>query len=214
MIYLENICFDIGAYDGNWALSNVYNFDKIIAIEASFFAYEQILKKINNYKIIPLHYVVYNNDCKYITFHQCTTDNSLSTLNEDWLTNPKSRFYDKLYHNIELINKTISIDKLIEIYGKPNFIKINVGGAEYECISSLNTKIDLLCFKWISEFNEITLNCLDYLEDLGYTKFYIQDGYDYTFKPPENEFIYPILNAKILLLTKIDRIDEGMIWCK
>jgi hypothetical protein len=55
---------------------------------------------------------------------------------------------------------------------------------------------------------------LDYLENLGYTKFYIQDGYDYTFKPPENEFNYSILNAKILLSTKIDRFDGGMIWCK
>ena len=131
-----------------------------------------------------------------IKFYHCKTHHTLSTLNKDWFTNPKSRFYGERNNILEIICKTITIDKLIEIYGKPDFIKVDVECAEYECISSLNTKIDILCFEWTAEYNELSFKCLDYLENLGYTKFYIQDTDNYTFRPPENEFILSILDAK------------------
>ena len=96
----------------------------------------------------------------------------------------------------------------------PDLIKIDVESGEYDCISSLNTKNNLLCFEWSSEFSEISFKCIDHLEKLGYSKFYIQDKDDYKFIPSNNDLKYSIITTKILLLNKIHKQDWGMLWCK
>ena len=87
-----------------------------------------------NDKIILLNYAVCNNNGNDIIFYQADCD-VLSTINKDWLTKDISRFYNHPYREINC--KTITIDKLIEQYGLPDLIKIDVEGGEYECIASL-----------------------------------------------------------------------------
>jgi FkbM family methyltransferase len=210
----KSLCFDIGAHIGCWSTANIDKFDKIIAIEASPYIYD-VLKNNASDKLTTINYAVCNNDLKDISFYHCHAYNGvLSTTNKDWLTNPKSRFYDQRDNYIEITCKTITIDKLIEQYGKPDFIKIDVECGEYDCISSLTTKIDILCFEWAAEYNEMSFKCLDYLENLGYTHFYIQEADDYTFRPLEEDYINDISIIKNLLSNKIHGTNWGMIWCK
>jgi FkbM family methyltransferase len=213
IIKKKTLCFDIGANIGCWSLANIDNYDKIIAIEASSITFNDLLNNSNN-KIIPLNYAVCNNNCENINFYHCYSDHVLSTINKNFYDDPNSRFHDKRFYNFTTICKSITIDKLIEIYGMPDLIKIDVESGEYDCISSLNTKNNLLCFEWSSEFSDISFKCIDHLEKLGYTKFYIQDKDDYKFIPSDNDFKYSIITTKILLLNKIHKIDWGMLWCK
>ena len=202
--------FDIGSNIGNWSLTNIELCDKIISIEASPITVTRLVDNCKNDRIILLNYAVCNNNCNDITFYQADCD-VLSTINKEWLTSERSRFYNCQYK--ELTCKTISIDKLIEQYGLPDLIKIDVEGGEYECVSSLTQKVKLLCFEWASETNSITLNCIDYLYNLGYTKYYIQMEDNYSFRPEDNDF-YDINTIKIKLLNTIPKEDWGMIWCK
>jgi FkbM family methyltransferase len=202
--------FDIGANIGNWSLANINQCDKIISIEASPITFTSLVNNCKNDKIILVNYAVCNNNGDDITFYQADS-NVLSTINKGWLTNDTSRFYN--YPYTEITCKTITIDKLIEQYGLPDFIKIDVEGGEYECICSLTQKVKLICFEWASETNTITLNCIDYLLNLGYSQFYIQNGDNYTFRPQENEF-YSSDSTKTKLLNTIPKQDWGMIWCK
>ncbi len=89
-------------------------------------------------------------------------------------------------------------------------IKIDVEGGEYECITSLNQKVKMLCFEWASEVNDITFKCIDYLLNLGFTQFYIQNEDNYLFRPQDNDF-YTI---KKELSNTIPKQNWGMIWCK
>ncbi len=201
--------FDIGSNIGNWALSNVNQCDKIISIEASPITFEKLRNNCKNEKITLLNFAVCNNDCKDINFYQAACD-TLSTLNKEWLTKETSRFYNQPFS--EIICKTITIDKLIENYGIPDLIKIDVEGAEFECVSSLTQKVKLLCFEWASETNDITHKCLDYLTNIGFNKFYIQNLDNYIFRPSENDF-YDLVTVKSKLNKTIPKKDWGMIWC-
>lgn len=203
--------FDIGANIGKWALANVNRYDKIIAVEASPRTFVELQKNCINDKIIPLNYAVCKNDNEDIIFYDSRTD-TLSTLNKEWLTNPISRFYNHDSY-IEIMCKTISLDTLIEQYGKPCLIKIDVEGGEFSCISSLTQKVDLLCFEWASELKDVSINCVDYLYTLGFSQFYIQNDDNYTFIP-ENNMFYDIETLKYYLSKTIPKIDWGMIWCK
>jgi len=202
--------FDIGANVGSWAKANIHKCDVIIAVEASPITFNKLLHNCKNDNIILLNYAVCKNNGENITFYHANCD-VLSTLNKDWLTSETSRFYNEPYTPITCA--TITIDSLIKKYGLPDLIKIDVEGGEYECVSSLTQKVMTLCFEWASETNDITFKCIDYLNNLGFTKYYLQNGDNYTFTPNEIDF-YDISVIKHNLLNTIPKKDWGMLWCK
>jgi FkbM family methyltransferase len=202
--------FDIGSNIGNWSLANINICDKIVSIEASPITFNKLVNHCKHDRITLLNYAVCNNNGNDIKFYHADCD-VLSTINKEWLTNDKSRFYNRPY--TEIVCKTISIDRLIEKFGVPDLIKIDVEGGEYECVSSLTSKVKLLCFEWASETNDITIRCIDYLYNLGYTRFYIQAEDNYIFRPKDDDF-YDIYSIKSKLSTTIPKNDWGMIWCK
>jgi len=202
--------FDIGCNIGDWALANINNCNKIISIEASPITYDRLVNHCKHDNIVLLNYAVCNNNGEDITFYHADCD-TLSTLNKEWLTHETSRFHNYAY--TEITCKTITIDSLIEKYGIPNLIKIDVEGGEYNTVSSLNQKVDLLCFEWACEVNNITFKCLDHLLTLGFTQFYLQFEDTYTFRPKEDDY-YDIDSIKQKLKETIPKYHWGMIWCK
>jgi FkbM family methyltransferase len=205
---MVNLAFDIGANIGLWTEANLNKFDKIISIEASPITFEK-LKQCKNSNENLVNYAICDNNGKDIKFYHADRE-ALSTLNKDWLTDSKSRFFNDKYK--EIICKTKTIDDLIKEYGKPHLLKIDVEGGEYECIKSLTQKVDCLCFEWVAEMNDITYKCLEYLSVLGFTKFYIQMGDNYTFFPKTNVF-EDLSLVKEKLSKMIEKKDWGMIWC-
>jgi len=204
----NKLIFDIGANVGNWALQNISDTKTIISVEASITTFNKLLENVKNTSIIPLNYAVCDSIDDYITFYEAES-NVLSSLNKDWINGYKSRFNV----NCKPIKcKTITINKLIELYGVPELIKIDVESAEYSCIKSLTRKVNNLCFEWASEYLDMNLNSLNYLYKLGFREFYIQmNNDDYTFIP---NVYYSIDIIKNQLIKTLPKIDWGMIWCK
>ena len=200
--------FDIGSNIGLWALANIGKCDKIVSVEASPPTYQKLIDNCKHDRILLLNYAVCNNDGKDITFYHADAD-VLSTINKEWLTSESSRFHN--YTFTEMVCKTVTIDQLIAEHGTPELIKIDVEGGEYECISSLTQKVDVLCFEWASEVNDITFKCLDYLTTLGFTEFYVQFGDEYTYRPTT----YGTIDAaKVQLSNTIPKEHWGMLWCR
>lgn len=207
---MKQLCFDIGANRGLWALANIQRFDKIISVEASPITFQALQNTCNHERIMLLNFCVCNNNGEDITFYHADED-TLSTLNLNWLTSETSRFCNKSYKPIQC--KTITIDRLIEQYGMPDQIKIDVEGGEYACLTSLTQKVNTVCFEWASETNDITFKCLDYLESLGYKKFFLQFEDAYTYEPNENEYVSLDVIKSILQRT-VPKIHWGMMWAK
>jgi len=203
------LAFDIGSNVGKWALANSNRFKNIITLEASPSTYNQLVNDCKSPNIRHLNYAVCNNNGNDIDFFQSDA-NTISTINEDWLNNEKSRFY-KHANYTKITCKTITIDSLIDTYGVPDLIKIDVEGGEYGCVSSLNQKINMLCFEWASEVNDITFKCLDHLYALGFRDFYLQFEDNYVFRP--NEY-YGIEVLKSKLHNTTPKEEWGMVWCK
>ena len=209
--------FDIGANVGAWALDNLthHNVDKIISVEASPITYPKLCDNCaGSDSIIPLQYAVTNHSKETIDFYHAYCD-VLSTTNLKAFTNPESRFYQ--YCPVETHQvKTITLDRLIQQYGVPDLIKVDVESAEFECICSLSQPVETLCFEWAAETKDITYNCLVYLHDvLDYRRFCIQFGDAYIYRPIESDYVdYDTIKMQ---MSKIERSktekDWGMIWC-
>ena len=205
----QKLIFDIGANIGNWALVNISEENKIISVEASTCTFNKLVNNVSSYgNIVPLNYAVCDSTDEYITFYESESD-ILSSLNKEWIYGPESRFNCNYKATL---SKTITLDKLIEQYGVPELIKIDVESAEYSCIKSLTKKVNNLCFEWASENQDMILNSLNYLFKLGFREFFIQmNSDDYKFVP--NNY-YSLNDTKQILLSTIYKRDWGMIHCR
>lgn len=204
------LIYDIGANIGNYALSNISN--KIICIEASPITFKKLLKNVSKYpNILCLNYAVTNEHVDNITFYHCNAD-TISSLDYEWLSSSESRFGNYKNQITPMIVPTITIDKLIDIYGIPDLIKVDVEGAEYSVITSLTKKINTLCFEWASEWKEKYINTIKYLETIGYSKYHIQIKDNYDYKPSTYELNKD--DVIIFLEKSINKLDWGMIWCQ
>ena len=69
-----------------------------------------------------------------------------------------------------------TITKLVDAYGVPDYIKIDVEGHEIQVLQGLPDPcpIPSLSFEWCSEFKTIALGCVSHLEGLGYKQFALQ----------------------------------------
>ena len=127
------------------------------------------------------------------------------------------------------VNST-TVDNIIDRFGKPSLIKIDVEGYEYEVIRGLNQKSGQICFEWHEEGYDILLKTISHLRSIGYEKFgmigYMEEGDvfervtysekgDPYLEEPNEYFSWEELKEEMDTFCKPERrVDYGMIWCK
>lgn len=205
------LLFDIGANEGLWSVANQKD-NIIIAVEASPNTFYKLCENVKEYSnIIPVHGAVCDSAKETVVFYDAICS-GISTLNIDWLEDPKSRFYNQknaAYTKIEV--PTLKIDHLIGKFGTPDYIKIDVEGAEDVVIRSLTKKVDLIAFEWAAETRDVAFAVIDHLASLGYMYFSVQLNEDtYTYVP--NAFPYNSVSIRDYLTATTDKITWGMIF--
>ena len=162
-------------------------------------------------RVVCLNYAVTDAPALTVPFFYAPAGSGLSTLNkQEWFDDPKSRFYNQPC--VEEVAQTITLDRLIQTYGVPDLVKIDVEGAEDRVIGSLSRKVPTLCFEWASELRHVAFRCIDRLNDLGFTEYCVQLGDEYTFRPSAGDYTSDVASVKALLESTTDREHWGMIW--
>ena len=126
--------------------------------------------------------------------------------------------------------QTIILDTLIEEYGSPDLIKIDVEGYEYSVIRGLTQKAAKICFECHEEERDKLHNTIKHLIELGYTEFgfigYLEeenvferltfsDKGDPYLVEPRSYSTWEELKEDIERAFKPERrINYGMFWCK
>jgi FkbM family methyltransferase len=88
----------------------------------------------------------------------------LATLSEEWLQLAKEsgRFDQHKWDKTQPVLIS-TLDKSIQDFGIPSFIKIDVEGYEFEVLSGLSQLINYISIEFASENIERTLECIDYM---------------------------------------------------
>lgn len=162
------ILFDIGANRGDAVIAGLNKGYKVIALEPGPRVFKELVSNfIYNTNVVPLKFAVSDSDDSLVEFYECVED-GLSTIERSWLTDPSMPYEGKEFRTISAT--TITIDTLAKIYGSPDFIKIDVEGAEWSVFRGMTKKYGMLTFEWTINTIDEHIKQIDYLKSLGYKK--------------------------------------------
>jgi len=101
-------------------------------------------------------------------------DHVLSSFSKDFIerTTNSGRFANSSWDRTEACQIT-TLDALIQQYGVPQFIKIDVEGFEPEVLAGLAIPVPALSIEWVPEMPEIARSCIAHLASLGDYEFNI-----------------------------------------
>jgi FkbM family methyltransferase len=205
------IIFDIGGNVGDFTNKclEVYPNCSVILVEANDKLIQKLKERFLNKNVEVLNYLVSSVDDEDVDFFVCE-GHTISTASINWITS--SRFSKTHTWETKKTKKTITLDKLIELYGNPDLIKIDVEGYESEVIKGLSKKQKEICFEWAEEVFIDTQKVCQHLEKLGYENFGVLYNDEYLKKPKKySEWSQCEIHSNI----NPNRKEKwGMIWVK
>jgi FkbM family methyltransferase len=164
-----NLVFDVGSNVGTTVEFFSQKANKVIGFEPNPRLVEILREKFNNRNVI-IDSRGLSNEIGEKKFRIANAD-TISTFSEDWVNN--SRFTGGYSWNEGIIVDTTTLDSVIEQYGTPDYIKIDVEGYEFEVLTSLTKVLEntIISFEWAEEQKNKIEQTIKYLFNLGYEKF-------------------------------------------
>jgi FkbM family methyltransferase len=182
-----NLIFDIGFNVGEFTQTcfNKYKDCSVIAVEANPNLCNSVSQHFfTNYNFSLLNNLVSNKEGEEINFYISHNATGVSTASTEFMEN--SRFTKGSKHLGEnSINwaapikvQSTTVDSMIERYGMPDLIKIDVEGYELNVLSGLTQKANDICFEWHEEEKDNLYKILEHLQSLGYDQFGVIGWFD------------------------------------
>lgn len=167
-----DLVFDVGANQGDKSDIFLRIGTNVVAIDPDARNINVLQKRFwKNEKISIIEKAVGEKEGRNTFFiaSQGSSFNTLSTKWRDVLQNESvSRFDTPQQFNSSYDVSVTTLDKLIEQFGCPTFIKIDVEGYEVNVIEGLSHSVKYLSFELnLPEFLQEGLQCLSLLSDLG-----------------------------------------------
>lgn len=232
-----SLIFDIGFNNGEFveACNKIYPDHTVVSAEANIsLCFRARKKNFKNFKLI--NYLVCEIDNSVRQLHIDINQDGISTASEEFMKNSRfskgSKYLKENNSNWSHVVDvpTVTLDKMIEKYGKPKILKIDVEGYEYQVLLGLSQKVGKICFECHEEEKNKINMCIEHLIKLGYKEFgfigfldegdiyenltYSQSGDPYLVEPDK------YVSWKLLkddLEDSFDterRVNYGMLWCK
>ena len=170
------LIFDIGFNHGEFTNACFSKFPntQLVAVEAN----PHLCNKDNNDNFVLVNRLVSDKDDSDIDFFIEHNADGISTASPEFMNNSRFTKGSKYItttnnHNWSDAVKipSITLDKLIENYGTPDLIKVDVEGYEYNVLKGLTKQAKDICFEYHEEMDEEVFKIVEHLESIGYNNF-------------------------------------------
>jgi FkbM family methyltransferase len=167
----NSLVFDVGANIGNRTAMFAELGRLVVAIEPQNTCMKTLWSKfVSNPKVVLIEKALGANEGSGVM--TMANENTISSLSPAWIeaVQRTGRFKGGRWEDKRHVEIT-TLDKLIERFGVPDFIKIDVEGYEFEVLSGLSTQVPTLSFEFTPEYLGAAEKCLDRLYSLGFRRF-------------------------------------------
>ncbi|MCB9170908.1 MAG: FkbM family methyltransferase [Flavobacteriales bacterium] len=95
-----------------------------------------------------------------------SSEHVLSSFSKEWIDKVRAGRFDQVSWNTSISVEMTTLDKLIQVHGRPRFIKIDVEGFEIEVLRGSSTPVPYVSFEFLPEQADKALICMERLEQL------------------------------------------------
>lgn len=166
-----DLCFDIGANLGNRTRCFREMDCRVVAVEPQADCQKRLHAQFADDPDVTLVQAVCAATPGRATL-KISPDHVLSTICDEFIesTQASGRFAASSWTR-EVDVEATTLDGLIDRFGMPAFVKIDVEGAEPQVLAGLSHPVPALSIEWTPELSHNTLACIERIEQLG--------GYEY-----------------------------------
>jgi FkbM family methyltransferase len=169
----RELCFDVGAHVGGRTEVFLRLGAKVVAIEPQETCFRVLHQKIARNRRVALVNQGLSDHVGFVNMH-ISNASTISTMSEDWKSavTSSNRFPLDRYSWTQVVSVPVTtLDQLIERYGLPAFIKIDVEGYELHVLRGLSQPVRYLSFEHTPEFIDSTRQCVNHISGLGMARF-------------------------------------------
>ena len=157
----DKLVFDVGSNIGEVTKKFINAGAKVIAIEPQI----KITNNTNYKGVSAIKNVCISDKVGSVSFYTNNRATTTATCFEDW---KRAQHPSTKWTKITL--KSTTLDSLIEEFGKPKYIKIDVEGYEHKVLAGLSCKIDFISFEFTESYWETFFESIKIVEKLGFKK--------------------------------------------
>jgi FkbM family methyltransferase len=194
-----DLVFDVGAHAGNRTRAFASLNCRVVALEPQPDFIRLLRTVLANASGVEIVAAAVTDHEGYVTLAVSERTPTVTTVVESWReVRSREEGFDGVHWNRQIEVKATTLDRLIEQFGLPAFVKIDVEGAEPRVLAGLSHPVPALSFEYLPTALDQVRDCLATLCELA--------PYDYNFSIGES---YRLASERWLSSTEVNAALES-----